>query len=213
MNDTTASEPRSGFRFAAGLGVLAFTFTVVPSPAHADRVRPPTVPVDIQVPAGNKAFLRGHAIGTQNYICLPAGSSVAWTLFGPQATLFDDGMKQLMTHFASPNPAEAGASRPTWQHSRDTSAVWAAAMAQVPGAAGAIPWLLLRAFPGQEGPTGGRKLTSTTYIHRVNTTGGVMPSTGCAVPGDIGKRALIPYTADYVFYKDRDSDDEDDDEN
>jgi Protein of unknown function (DUF3455) len=211
MTDDSSTERRSRFRF--GLAVLAVAFTFVPSrPARAERVVAPPVPIDIRVPAGNKAFLKGHAIGTQNYICLPSGGGVAWTLFGPQATLFDDHGKQIMTHFLSANPAEAGLPRPTWQHSRDTSSVWAFASKQVPGAAGAIPWLLLQAFPGQAGPTGGRTLTKTTYIQRLNTTGGAMPSTGCAVAADIGKKALVPYTADYFFFKDSDDDDDEDED-
>ena len=64
--------------------------------------------------AGHEAFLVGHASGAQNYVCLPDGSGFAWTLFGPQATLFDDGGAQIATHFLSPNPDENGAARPTW---------------------------------------------------------------------------------------------------
>jgi hypothetical protein len=212
MTDYSSTERRLSFRFETGLAVLAVAFILAPSlPARAERVEPPPVPVDIRVPAGNRAFLVGHAEGTQNYMCLPSGNAVAWKLLGPQATLFDDDWEQITTHFASANPVEAGTSRPTWQHSADTSVVrvMIPPIGQVPGAAGAIPWLLLQTFPGYVGPTGGRKLTGTTYIQRLNTTGGVMPATGCAVPGDIGKMALIPYTADYYFYKDIDSDDED----
>src|SRR5262245_24171009 len=95
----------------------------LPQPMRAQN-GPSSVPGNIQVPAGNKLFLVGHAVGTQNYICLPSGKSVIWTLFGPQATLFDADQGQLITHFASINPAE-GLSRPTWQDSRDTSRVWA----------------------------------------------------------------------------------------
>ena len=29
------------------------------------------VPVEIEVPEGHMPFLRGHAVGTQNYMCLP----------------------------------------------------------------------------------------------------------------------------------------------
>ena len=117
---------------------LAVAFTVsLPQPAHADRVTPPPVPSNIQVPAGNKAFLLGHGVGTQNYICLPCPnpttpaalcpdtSGFAWLLFTPQATLFKDNDKQLTTHFNSPNPFENDTIRATWQHSRDTSTVWA----------------------------------------------------------------------------------------
>ena len=70
---------------------------VLPQPAHAGHVTPPPVTLDIEASAGTKAFLEGHAVGTQNYICLPSGSGFAWTLFGPQATLFKDNSGQLIT--------------------------------------------------------------------------------------------------------------------
>ena len=63
---------------------LAVAFTVsLPQPAHAAHVTPPPVPANIEVEAGNRAFLVGHAVGTQNYICLFSGSGFAWTLFTP----------------------------------------------------------------------------------------------------------------------------------
>jgi Protein of unknown function (DUF3455) len=180
---------------------LAVAFMVsLPQPVHADPV-----PNTIQVPAGNTAFLEGHAVGTQNYICLPSGASFAWTFFGPQATLFDDNDEQVITHFLSPNPDEGDTARATWQHSQDTSTVWAVAIASysTPGfnARGDIPWLLLQVVGAQDGPTSGPALTRTTYIQRVRTSGGVAPSTGCTLSTDVGKRALVPYTADYFFYK------------
>ena len=99
-------------------------------PSHADYIEPPTVPTDIQVPAGNQLFLVGHAVGTQQYFCRYPGTTTPWVLFGPQATLFDDDGRQIITHFLSPNPSPndplgSGTPRPTWQHSRDSSAVWA----------------------------------------------------------------------------------------
>jgi len=175
-----------------------------PGGARADQLTPPTVPTSIQAPAGNKVFLVGHAVGTQNYICLPAATSsgFAWTLFGPQATLFDDQGKQIITHFLSANPAEAGTPRATWQHSKDTSAVWALAIANA-AVPDAIPLLLLRVVGAQEGTIGSDRLTDTTFIHRLNTVGGVAPATGCALSSNVGARALIPYTADYFFYRDK----------
>jgi hypothetical protein len=187
----------------------------LPEPAHADHVTPPRVPSAIQVPAGAKAFLEGHAVGTQNYICLPSASGFAWTLFGPQATLFKDNAGQIITHFLSPNPDESGTARATWQHSKDTSTLWAAAIASSSDpkfvAKGAIPWLLLRVVGDQPGPSGGDQLLETTHIHRLYTSGGVAPSAGCSRTADVGAKALVPYTADYVFYKGGESDAEDDD--
>jgi hypothetical protein len=52
----------------------------------------------------------------------------------------------------------------------------------------------------QEGPTGGSSLTTTTIIQRLNTSGGAAPSTGCSRKKDVGKKAFVPYTADYFFY-------------
>ena len=104
--------------------ISALTVTLA-QPAYPDDVTPPPVPSDIQVPAGNVAFLVGHAVGTQNYICLPSNRGFAWALFTPEATLFDDQKRQLITHFFSPNPSEGGTIRATWQHSKDTSIVWA----------------------------------------------------------------------------------------
>jgi len=185
---------------------LIVTFTISqPHPAHADRVTPPSVPDSLQVPDGNKAFLEGHAVGTQNYICLPSASGITWILFGPQATLFNDDDKQIITHFLSPNPREAGTLRATWQHSRDTSAVWAMATVTYSNSdfveLGAIPWLLLKVVGTQDGPTDGDKLSETTFIHRLNTSGGIAPPDGCAESADIGKREFVPYEADYFFYK------------
>ena len=185
---------------------LAMAFSALaPRTASAQRVEVPPVPGTIQVPAGNRAFLLGHAVGTQNYLCLPSTSGFSWTLVGPQATLFNEDDEQLTTHFLSPNPRESGLARATWQHSRDTSSVWARAIATSSDpdfvAPGAIPWLLLQVVGAAKGPDGGDRLTAATYLHRVNTVGGMAPSTGCAVSTDVGARAFAPYLADYIFYK------------
>jgi hypothetical protein len=196
---------------------LAAAFAVaLPQPAYADDVTVPAVPGNIRVPAGNEAFLVGHAVGTQNYVCLPSGAGLAFVLFTPEATLFSDADRQVTTHFFSPNPFEHNANpalaavgpiRATWQHSRDTSTVWGQVK---PGnsssdsafvAPDAIAWLLVTAVGADDGPTGGDTLTKTTFIQRLNTSGGVAPSTGCSSPADVGHLAFVPYTADYFFYK------------
>ena len=179
---------------------LAMAFTVSqPPPAHADHVTPPSVPAGLRCQPGNQAFREGDAIGTQDYICLPSGSGFAWTFFGPQATLFNEHDKQIITHFLSPNPFENGTPRVTWQDSEDTSKVWGMTIASVPvePATIAIPWLLVQVVGAQDGPTGGDELSETTYIQRLNTVGGVAPTTACTV----GMMALVPYSAEYFFYK------------
>jgi hypothetical protein len=179
---------------------------------------PPPVPYGLDPPVGNKLFFAGHADGTQNYVCRPSGTGFAFVLFTPQATLFDDDFTQLTTHFFSPNPKEVNTDpttvgdrviRATWQESRDSSAVWAKVDDPKKQAStdarfvekGAVAWLLLTAVGGQVGPTGGNRLTNTTFVQRLNTHGGVPPSTGCASSTDVANVAFVHYTADYFFYK------------
>ena len=172
--------------------------------AFGQTVNVPPVPTNLEAPAGHVPYLKGYATGTQNYVCLPTG----WTFLGPQATLFvtvrwlnTELRYQVATHFLSSNPAEDGTPRPTWQGSSDTSSVWGKAIANSTDpnyvAQGAIPWLLLEVVGAQRGPTGGSILSQTTYIQRVNTSGGVIPTSPCMV----GSTALVPYTTDYFFYR------------
>ncbi len=197
------------------VAIMAFTIPAAGT-AYADDTIPPPVPGNIQVPAGNKLFLVGHAVGTQNYVCVPSGAGVRFALFTPQATLFDEEGEELITHYFSPNPEEPNTDpkvisnytiRAAWQDSKDSSTVWGKVN---PGNSssdsnyvepGAIPWLLVTIAGHQDGPTGGDRLSGTTFIQRLNTHGGVAPSTGCTSLGDLGNTAFVPYTTDYYFYK------------
>jgi hypothetical protein len=179
-----------------------------------DHVKPPRVPGILEVEDGNRAFLIGHGVGTQNYVCVPSATSAsgfAFSLFTPQATLLDDAGDQLITHFFSPNgdphvgPPEAGTIRVTWEDSRDTSRVWGFVLQQSTDEyfvrQDSVAWLLVQASGVAAGPTGGDRLTKTTFIQRVNTVGGLAPTTGCSTFEDLGRKAFVPYSADYVFYK------------
>lgn len=197
--------------------VVAFAVSM---PAHAGKVATPSVPDPrLQVEDGSHAFLVGHAIGTQNYVCSPSATSttgVAYVLFTPEATLYNDDGDQLITHFFSPDqdPRDPntnaavqadGAIRATWQHSRDGSTVWAKLHpnGSVAVTQGAIAWLLLDKAGVLDGLTGGDILSKTTQIQRLNTTGGLPPAQGCGSPADLGHTAFVDYTADYFFYTDQ----------
>lgn len=188
------------------VALAAVALSSLLQPAYAQDLKPPVVPANIQVPSGNKLFLVGRAVGTQNYICLPADGGVKFILFTPQATLFKE-QKQITTHYFSPNPFEGGTVRATWQHAKDNSTVWGkvadgnSSTDPAYVAPGAIPWLLVTVVGAQAGPDDRDKLAATTYIQRINTAGGVAPSTGCASPADVGNKAFVPYTTDYLFYK------------
>ena len=198
---------------AAGLAALAVALTAaVSQAAHAQNLTQPPLPDKLKVLPPNQLFLVGHAIGTQNYVCLPSGSGFAYSLFTPEATLFKDLdlEHQVVTHFFSVNPFEnPNAIRATWQDSRDTSIFWGnatgvATFATDPNfvAPDAIAWVRLERAGVQDGPRGGDNLSKATFVQRLNTAGGLAPSTGCALPTDVGSRAFVPYTADYLFYFD-----------
>ena len=202
--------------FGAAL-VLAGAFATA-THAAAQTVTPPPTPTEITPPAGNSAFLVGHAFGTQGYVCLPASpGGTSWTVIGarPEATLFTDLFGQpfqIITHFLSPDlnpnqnapdPLPPGGSV-TWQSSLDTSRVWAQKVGEIPAGSdpescpnnGAIPCLLLQSIGNQTGPTGGRLLATPTFVQRLNTKGGSAPTTAC----NVGQTQLVPYTADYYFF-------------
>ena len=208
---------RGRHRFVAVLA-LGCAFGTVATAAAQNVTVPPT-PTDITVPAGNTAFLVGHAQGSQGYVCLPDPSTggTSWTINAarPEATLFTKIFGQdvqIITHFASidanPNqnatlPVSKGGNA-TWQSSFDTSKVWAKAVGTVNAGddpascpnTGAIPCLLLQSIGNQQGPTGGKLLADVTFVQRLNTNGGSAPTTACTV----GQTQLQGYSADYFFY-------------
>ena len=198
------SNTRRWLPLALGFALTASATTSVAA------LTPPVVPPKLEVPSGHRLYLRGHAIGTQNYTCTvypsgPSGPPIGWALYGPQANLYTDDRTQLATHFLSPNPDEGGTPRATWQHSRDTSATWAKLKESSDDASyvepGAIAWFLLEVVGAEFGPRGGGRLAATRYVQRVNTSGGSAPATGCADEADLGKKKLVPYEADYYFYR------------
>jgi len=187
--------------------LLLATSIALPQAVCAEgRVQAPLAPTAIQVPAGYRPFLAGHAVGTQGFVCVYNGAGYQWSPFGPQATLFNADGQQTLTHFLSPTPYSL-LPAPAWQHSRDSSVVWGQVLASSTDPAyvlpDAIPWLLLEAAVVGDGPAGGDKLLATRFIQRVNTVGGKAPATGCVGTQDIAKRALVPYEADYVLYREQ----------
>jgi hypothetical protein len=190
--------------------------------ASAQRITPPATPALITPREGNVAFLLGRATGTQGYVCLPTSTGASWTVNNPrpEATLFTSifGTEfEIITHFLSPDthpknipPDQVPFGSATWQSSIDSSKVWAQVMngSAIPAGsdpscpnAGSIACLLLTSIGSEPGPAGGKALTQVTFVQRLNTKGGSAPADGCLVAGDVGKQVLVPYTADYYFYR------------
>ena len=177
-----SSRPhRVGRRLLAGLVVaVATTFL-----AHAALAGPPppAVPDDLQ-PGDGKPFLVGHGIGVQIYAC----DGVAWTFVAPRADLFADNGQLIISHFGGPS----------WQ-AGDGSTVVGTVLKKVTPDQTAVPWLLLSAAPAPGSKPG--RLDQTTFIQRVNTTGGLTPPASDCNAATASTRVEVPYSADYYFWK------------
>jgi hypothetical protein len=171
----------------AGIAAAAAALSVTAVAQAGPRA--PTVPYKIQVPAGNKVFLVGHAVGVQIYSCNATAGGFAWGFVAPRANLYNDHGKLIITHFAGP----------TWQ-AKDGSKVVGQAEAMVTVDRTAIPWVRLAAASTAAGPDGDR-LVDTTYVQRIATTGGLAPPAADCTAATAGTVAEVPYTADYYFWK------------
>jgi hypothetical protein len=156
--------------------------------AHAEP-KGPDVPSKINVEAGNKLFLVGHAVGVQIYTCQAASDGFAWNFVAPRADLYGDNGQRIATHFGGP----------TWQ-AKDGSSVVAQRVDGVTVESTAIPWLLLSKVSTSAGADGDH-LAGTTFIQRTATTGGLSPAASQCTAETAGTTADVPYTADYFFWK------------
>jgi hypothetical protein len=174
---------------AVGVGLAVATATLSMTQVANAQLPPPKIQPEAAIiiaPPGNVAYLVGHVSkGVQTYTCNGAGS---WGTSVPTADLADDSGKVIMTHGAGP----------TWT-ATDGSSIKGAVQQRVTIDQTAIPWLLLSATPVAGAPTG--LLTDTTFIQRVNTTGGLAPATTDCAAKTKGKKVDVTYGADYYFYK------------
>jgi hypothetical protein len=175
-------------RFAVTCATAAAA-TVAFAAAASASPDPQTAPGDVLDPRtyspDSRLYLVLHATGVQKYTCQANGT---WLFTDPEADLFKTtgASKQIGTHFLN-----FATGRPVWRLEPGTS-VEAARTQSVSGGAGNIAWLLLQAVDTSAG-----RLGHTTWIQRLNTTGGVAPA-GTCMPG---ATAAVPYTADYLFWR------------
>jgi hypothetical protein len=150
--------------------------------------RPVPTPSDpsLVVPEGNKLAFALDAMGVQIYACQADATTgaYAWVFQAPEATLHSGCGELAGTHYAGP----------TWE-ANDGSTVKAARVSGFTPDPSAIPELLLKTTT----TTGPGRMAKVTFIQRLETVGGIAPSSACdaALAGDI---ARVDYTATYYFY-------------
>jgi hypothetical protein len=149
--------------------------------AHQGPYLPPGCE-KLEVDAGNVVSFHAFASGVQIYRWNATTSK--WDLLGPDATLFADaGLKAVVgTHYVGP----------TWETTSGSAVVGTVVESALPDTT-TIRWLKLAAV-SSHGPG---VLAGTTFIQRVNTTGGLAPA-NAGSPNEIVE---VPYTAEYYFYR------------
>jgi uncharacterized protein (TIGR03118 family) len=144
--------------------------------------RAPAVPDTIAVDSDNKVSFHGLGRGVQIY----TWNGSTWGTATPEATLFDEDGNVAVFHFAGPS----------WESNGGSKVVAAVVQPTATVDTNAIPWVRLQTVRTE----GTGIFADTTFIQRVNTTGGKAP----AVDGTtIGQVARVPYTADYFFFRKR----------
>jgi len=137
----------------------------------------------LQVPEGSNISFHVFGVGFQVY----RWDGTQWKFSNPEANLFADaGQSALVgTHFSAPG------ANPNWLTTSGSRVIGTVVDKCTPNA-NAIPWVKLSADNSGTGV-----FNQTTFIQRLNTVGGLAPTT----PGTVvGQEFKSPYTADYYFY-------------
>jgi Protein of unknown function (DUF3455) len=147
----------------------------------------PTVPENLQAPAGEKVILHAHATGVQIYVCqAETGQEATWVLKAPEAELTDAIGKKIAHHSGGPS----------WTHSDGSVVTGKVVAMQDAPKPDAIPWLLLTAASHK----GDGFMARVTTVQCIYTAGGLPPKANdCDVAAN-AKESRSAYSADYYFY-------------
>jgi len=147
------------------------------------------LPDAVKVPAGHKVAMETVGVGEITYECRAKANTAGaheWVFVGPMAELRNRGGSAVGRYWGPPA---------TWA-SNDGSAITGSQVAVAPAAAGSIPLQLVKANPA----TGNGAMNGVAYIQRVATQGGVAPAASCDA-GAVGRKEVVKYQADYIFWK------------
>ena len=148
---------------------------------HAEAV----IPKQIKVPEGYSPILTVHAQGAQIYQCALKQGEYTWETLAPDAKLFDDEGKIVGNHTAGP----------VWEYKEGSRVVGRVVNKVDKAPDTAISWLLVEVVSHQ----GDGLFSGVDFINRINTHGGLPPTSGCNA-NHLGGEKRVAYTADYIFY-------------
>ncbi len=161
---------------------ILFLSVLLHSAAYADI----SIPEPIKVPPGHHPVLTSHAKGEQIYQCALNKGVYHWQIQAPDAQLFDEQNQIIGKHYEGP----------VWEY-KEGSRVQGKIINRVDMSPNkAITWLLVEIVSHK----GNGLFSKTSFINRVNTLGGLAPTTGCD-GNHLGQEKRVDYSADYIFYQ------------
>lgn len=186
MNNPTACALSNS---AAVIGLLSGCAGTPMSPGMQAPYSQAALPAAVQVPAGHVVAMQSVGAGEITYECRDKPAAMGqyeWAFVGPSAALRDRQGRVVGRYFGPPA---------TWA-AADGSAITGTQVATAPAAAGNLPLQLVKADPA----TGQGAMSGLSYVQRVATQGGVAPAAACDA-GVKGRREIVKYQADYIFWK------------
>jgi len=142
---------------------------------------------EMKDPAGQKVWFRFRTLphSVQIYTCKPAAQGFVWA--GPDPDAIMVAVNGLTVHHYK---------GPTWEATDGSIVRSEGALARhyLPAIANAVHWLEL---PAKDGT---KQFAAVTFIHRIDTSGGLPPSAKLCDAQHAGDQERVPYSATYLFY-------------
>lgn len=165
--------------------LLAFLASL---PLFCQTAQSPLPNADMKAPEGQEVQFRFQTQpnSVQIYTCRQTGQAFSWAGPDPDAILADSAHKLTVHHYKGP----------TWEATDGSIVRSEGPLAKhfLPSDASAVHWLEL---PAKDAA---RQFAKVTFIHRIDTTGGLPPSAKPCDAQHAGDQERVTYSATYLFY-------------
>lgn len=161
---------------------------LAPLALFGQTAQSPLPNADLKDPDGQKILFRFQTLpnSVQVYTCRQSGPGFAWSGPDPDALMVDSAKKLTVHHYKGP----------TWEATDGSMVRSEGLLARhfLPQDSNAVHWLEL---PAKE-PS--KQFARVTFIHRIDTSGGLPPSGKPCDAQHAGDQERVNYSATYLFY-------------